>query len=486
MRNRRLFFLSLAALLLATRLCYLRILWEGDSYPLAAAGEMLRGKTLYRDIWFDKPPLLAMAYTLFGAVPGWPLRLADAIYLLLACWLAWRLGRELWSDREGLWAAGLLGFFLCFDVPSGVIPVASDLLMLAPHLAAVWLAFRRRPFWSGAVAGVAFWINPKGLIVAAACGLWFPGGLPLMVAGFASVSAVMLAWLAGTGALAAYYDEVWRWGRLYAASPLVGSPLRNGLVRTAGWAGFHVTLVVAAGWLLVRGEPRSDVRDSGGRSDARRRAANLRERRFEKLRWLAWLLLALAGVSAGLRFFPRYYFLLLPVMAVMAARGLTLRGRYRDIALVLLLVPLTRFAPGYVLAIRNAEWRDTAMDRDSRTAAALVRRLARPGDTLFVWGYRPELYPYTHLPAATMYLDSQMLTGVPADRHLTQAEPVETEGPRARRAALAHTDPTFLVDGLGAYNPRLAIVRYGDLSPWLAHYREAGRTAETVVYERIR
>ena len=314
MRNRRLFFLSLAALLLATRLCYLRILWEGDSYPLAAAGEMLRGKALYRDIWFDKPPLLAAAYALFGAAPGWPLRLADTIYVLAACWVAWRFARDLWTEREGLWAAGLLGFFLCFDFPSAVIPVASDLLMLAPHLAAVWLAFRRRAFWSGAMAGVAFWINPKGLVVAAACGLWFPGGLPLIVAGFASVSAVVLAWLAGTGALAAYYDQVWRWGRIYAASPFVESPLRNGLVRTAGWAGFHAALVAAAAWFLVKGEPPlPDGRGSAEGTDARSGAANVRERWFERLRWIGWLLLALAGVAAGLRFFPRYYFLLLPV-----------------------------------------------------------------------------------------------------------------------------------------------------------------------------
>lgn len=463
MRNRRLFFLSLAALLLATRLCYLRILWEGDSYPLAAAGQMLRGKALYRDIWFDKPPLLAAAYALFGAAPGWPLRLADTICVLAACWVAWRFARDLWTEREGLWAAGLLGFFLCFDFPSAVIPVASDLLMLAPHLAAVWLAFRRRAFWSGAMAGVAFWINPKGLVVAAACGLWFPDGLPLMVAGFASVSAVVLAWLAGTGALAAYYDQVWRWGRLYAASPFAESPLRNGLARTAGWAGFHAALVAAAAWFLVKGEGP-----------------------VGRLRWIGWLLLALAGVAAGLRFFPRYYFLLLPVVAIMAARGFTLLPRCRDVVLLAMLIPLTRFGPEYLLAIRDAPWRDTAMDRDSRAAAAIVCRLAKPGDTMFVWGYRPELYPYTRLPAGTMYLDSQMLTGVPADRHLTQSEPVETEAARARREALARTDPTFVVDGLGAYNPRLAIGRYGDLSAWLAHYREAGRTGETVVYERVR
>jgi hypothetical protein len=477
LRNRRLFFLTLAGLVLATRLCHLGILWEGDSYPLAAAGQMLRGKALYREIWFDKPPLLAIGYLLFGAAPGWPLRVADTLYAVLACALAWRFARDLWGEREGIWAAALLGFFLCFDFPSAVIPLASDLLMLAPHLAAVYLAFRRRAFWSGVMAGVAFWINPKGVIVAAACAVWFPSGIPLMLAGFAASGAVILAWLAGTGAAAAYWDEVWRWGRIYAASPFVENPLRNGLVRTAGWMGFHAALVVGAVWFLMKkGSPpllHGPVSSRGSEPG--------------KLPWIAWLLLASVGVAAGMRFFPRYYFLLLPVMVLIAARGFTTLGRRGEyLALLLVMVPLLRFAPGYVFAIRNAGWRDTAMDRDSRAAAQLVRRLARPGDTLFVWGYRPELYTYTDLPAGTIYLDSQMLSGVPADRHLTQSEPVERESAATRREALARTDPTFVVDGLGPYNPRLAIDRYRDLSDWMAHYHPAGRTAETIVYQRIR
>jgi len=110
--------------------------------------------------------------------------------------------------------------------------------------------------------------------------------------------------------------------------------------------------------------------------------------------------------------------------------------------------------------------------------------MAKPGDTLFVWGYRPEDYVYTRLPAATMYLDAQPLTGVPADRHLTQSAPVETEAPRNRRAELARSAPTFILDGLGLYNPRLAIANYPDLRAWLGNYREAGRTGGTVIYRR--
>ena len=64
--------------------------------------------------------------------------------------------------------------------------------------------------------------------------------------------------------------------------------------------------------------------------------------------------------------------------------------------------------------------------RQPRGCGVCARSQANAGDTLFVWGYRPEIYVYTGLPAATRFLDSQPLTGVPADRHLTQSEPVET------------------------------------------------------------
>ena len=463
MSKTRLFFLLLFALLVAARMCHVEILWEGDTLPLAAARQMLGGKTIYRGIWFDKPPLLPSVYLLWGARAGWLLRLAGALYALLACFVAFRFARDLWSRREGIWAAALLGFFLTFDFASAVVPLASDLLMLAPHLAAVWMAWKRRPLWSGALAGVAFLISPKGLLVAAVCALWNPARALLMAAGFAAVAGAAAAWLCCAGALAAYWDQVWMWGRLYAGSTFLADPLRNGIVRTLDWLGFHAALVAAGLALLARREV------------------------SRQWRWIGWIVLSFAGVAAGLRFFPRYYFQLLPVMVLMAARGFTLLGRKRAMAAVLLLlVPLVRFGPSYLTALRGAEWRDTAMDRDSRAAAALTRRLAQPGDTLFVWGYRPEIYVYTQLPAATMFLDSQPLTGVPADRHLTQSEPVETEAARERRFQLARSQPTFVVDGLSAYNPRLAMANYAELRQWLTHYREVARTRQTVIYRRLR
>jgi hypothetical protein len=437
-------FVALFALLLAARLCHSGILWAEETLPLAAARQMRYGHTLYRDIWFDKPPVVALLD--YPLRPGPVLRVAGALYCLLACWIAYRFARDLWSEREGRIAAALLAFFLVFDTPSAVMPLATDLLMLAPHLASVWMAARGKPLAAGALAGLAFWINPKGLFVLAACLVWSPA--LLLPAGFAAILAA--------GALAvpaACWDQVWRWGRIYAGA---GFPLSNGLLRTANWIGFHAACL-----------------------------AGLLAREARQLKWLLWLAISFAGVAAGLRFFPRYYFQLLPVVVLLAARGYAkLTGKTRLIAL-LLLIPLIRFAPTYYYALHPATWRDAAMDQDSRAAAALLRREAQPSDTLFVWGYRPEIYVYSGLPAATQYLDSQPLTGVPADRHLTQSTPVESIESRARRAGLAASRPVFIVDGLGPYNPRLALFAYPELAAWLSNYREIARTPETVIYRLL-
>lgn len=461
----RLFFLSLFTLILAARLCHLDILWPEETLPLAAAGQMAHGKALYRDLWFDKPPLLAWTYRAWGARDGFPLRLAGALYGLLACWFAWRFARDLWGPREALWAAGLLAFYLIFDIPSSVTPLAADLLMLAPHIAAVWLAWRGRAFWSGMLAGIAFLVNAKGAFVLATCFVWNPRALPLLVAGFAIPNALAMALLWSQGALAAYYEQVWEWGRLYAAGAAGANSWSNGLARTAHWLGFHAALVAGAAWFWWR-DPKA-----------------------ERARWAGWALLGCVAVAAGGRFFPRYYFQLLPIAVLAGARGLALLGGRRAMAAAaLLLVPLARFGPRYGILARDLilgrphQWTDLAMDRDSRRAAPLARQRSAAGDTLFVWGFRPELYVYTEMEAGTRFLDSQPLTGVPADRHLTQSQPVENERARAHRAELVRTRPSIVIDGLGPINPGLAISAYPDLREWLAQYEEVGRTGMTVIY----
>ena len=192
-------------------------MWPDEDYHLAAAIQILHGKALYRDVWYDKPPLSAVIYALLGAPTGWTLRLFDALFALGCCGLAYRFAAQLWSRREGFIATAMLAFLLVFDTPSAVIPLEPDTLLLAPSFAAVYLAWRRRPFWAGLVCGVGFLLNTKAVFVLAACAVFGITGWPLLALGFLLPNIAALGWLQWTGALPDYVAQVWRWGLLYAA-----------------------------------------------------------------------------------------------------------------------------------------------------------------------------------------------------------------------------------------------------------------------------
>jgi hypothetical protein len=158
------------------------------------------------------------------------------------------------------------------------------------------------------------------------------------------------------------------------------------------------------------------------------------------------------------------------------------------VAVIALAVPAVRFGPRYAVLAREDlagvphAWKDVAMDRESRRAARIVEAAAHPGDTIFIWGYRPDIVAYTRLPVAGRFWDSQPVTGVPADRHLTDSRPVDAGLARRNRQELIRTRPSFLVDGLSSYNPGLDIHRYPDLASWLAHYCVIGQAGATTVY----
>lgn len=454
------------------RLAHIHLLWADEDYHLAAALNILHGKIPYRDFWYDKPPLTAFYYMLIGGHSGWLLRLLDASYVLVACWFAYRLARSWWGEVEGILAALLLAFSLAFYLPSAVIAFAADAVMLVPHLAAVYCARQRFAFAAGVLSAVAFLTNAKGVFVLATCALWLlPIGAFAVLAGFCIPVLLALSLALTSGAWPGYVEQVWHWGLLYSKGTPVTNPFRTAIVRTSDWAGFHSALVAGAllGFLKVE--------------------------RSDRWKLATWTLLSFAGVSLGSRFAPHYYLQLLPPLVVLAARGMVLAWhRYRMRATIifalLALIPVIRFGPRYVsltvdnVAHRTPRWNDVALDSDSRQVASAIRKLAQPDDTLLVWGYRPDIYVYTRLVSDNRFWDSQPLTGVPADRHLTATTSIYTEPASADRKELARSQPTFLVDGLGLMNPQLAPDKYPELKAWLARYKLIARTPLSLIYKR--
>jgi len=374
--------------------------------------------------------------------------------------MAFRTASIRWSEREGVAAAWLLGLFLTFGIPAAVIAIAPDLLLILPHLAAVYFAWRGRTFWSGMACGVGLLVNPKAVLVLAAMAIWQWRRLVPLTIGFVLPNAIAVVVMWGSGALPEYWRQVWVMGEVYSRNSPIAHPWREGIVRTLAWVGFQSALLVGAA------------------------VAYRRER--DRVKWVAWIVLAAVGVVAGWRFFPRYYFLLLPPLVLAASRAWTSANWVRFVLLALMTVPLARFGPRYVMLATHSDpnWSDLALNRDSEAAAATIRLQSKPGDTLLVWGYRPDVFVYTRLPAGTPYLDSQPLTGVFADRHLVDSRPTFPALAANDRAELVKTNPTFIVDGLGPANPRLAITAYPELRQWMnsRRYHEIGRTTASVVY----
>ena len=443
----------LIGLIAVTRLCHLRLVWIEEAYGSAAASQLLRGSHLYRDLWFDKPPLYAWIYEAWGAASGLPLRLGGIVFASICCFVAYNFGKSRWSEAEGVAAAWFLGLSITFGPPSAVLALAPDLLLVLPHLTAVFLAWKEKPLLAGVAAGVGFLCNTKAVVLLAVCLLWQWQAALWVLAGFALPNAFFVSYLWLTGGFDMYVAQVWTTGWMYAADTFVVSAWSEALKRTLNWVGFHAAICVSAGvWLW-------------------------RERDW---RWGLWILLSLATVFAGWRFFPRYYFALLPPLCIAAGRGFVLlSARCRMIILLVLLIPVIRFAPGYWKAATGAAWSDTALMDDSKAAATLIH----PGSSLFVWGYRPDVYVFSGAPAGSAFLDSQPINGVFADRHLF-SEKVSVKNTEEQIKKLSESRPDYIVDGLGLLNPRLSLTTFQPLQSWFLKYREVARTRNSIVYKR--
>lgn len=493
------FALLLFAVVFLLRIFYSGFVWADEGLWFTAARELLRGRVLYTEIWFDKPPAVAWVYAALFAVAGPSLlavRLFTMVYAAAVALLLWHLGRRLWGEDEGRLAALLYAIYNATYIHSQVQPMAVDHLMLAPYLYAGFFFIRGRPLPAGLLAAVAFSINPKAAaLLPFFIAAWFrfpgvrakmpPRGWAVLAAAFLGASLPWAIYLLAGDKWHYYVRDFWRWGFRYVSVYSPGEALVTGVKKTLNYAGFHFPLFLGLALL-------------GGYS---RGAAGDREREASHLLWL-WLFFSFLGVAAGGRFFPRYFYQVLPLLCLLAARGYqaarrSAAARFRRVWLVLfwagVAFAVVRFharaaVRAYELATGRqtaymAAWRDPAMDRGSRLMASKV------SGALFVWGYRPEIYFYCGCTPASSFLSSQPLTGVPADIQLSESRSVApdwaAENRRRLLRELEQAMPAYIVDGLGLYNPALAMEAFPELRAFLdQHYRRAEEAGNGIIYAR--
>jgi 4-amino-4-deoxy-L-arabinose transferase-like glycosyltransferase len=409
-------FLIIAAVSFILRIAYAGHLYEDDGLWFTVGEELGRGKALYREIYFDKPPGLPLVYALLFWIFGahiLTIRLFTIAFSTAISGVLYLFGSRLYSKRVGLLAA------VMFAVFSTTYPhlqmLSTDFLMVMPYTAGAYLMVRSRrdsrgtnrkrshngwlAVGGGALAGVAFQINPKALFdlaffaifliasrrwnaadhkrsdkpnsaepapgVIEAAGkasegrLGASGLFALAVAGFLASSIPFIAYIAATRSLSTYWFYVWDWGsrygRYYSARKILGAALNSG----SNYLALNDTLLI--GLVFVSVAAARQMLDHGGGADQATGASfkcaggtpALPERVVNTFRadmlLLIWFAVSFAGVMVGGRFYAHYFLQTLPSLCLIGARGLTgiisslsTRGRHlRRTGIALLVIGFT-------------------------------------------------------------------------------------------------------------------------------------------------
>lgn len=295
--------------------------------------------------------------------------------------------------------------------------VAAVLLAVAPPRSADTSLPSWRAFAVGVLTGVAVLFNLKALTVSPALALAFgrrrdgpeTAGPPLLrvatlAVGVAVPLVVAMGFFAGQGAL----PELIEWNllgnlRYLTIGPPLGAAFENGILY--GWPRLAL-FVLATLPLWV--------------------AAALSWRRFGD-RWAGrvtatWLVFSFAAVLQGGRLYGHYFIQLLPPLCVLGAgpladllalRSPDRRTRIlRAIAVAGLVLPATGFAVAGHLRLAREELDAVRPPLGEVTRAVLDRSC--PGETVFVWGYWPQLYYRLYLEdrrPASRFVFPQSLAG---------------------------------------------------------------------------
>jgi len=441
-------FVAILALSFILRIAYAGHLYEDDGLWFTAGEEILRGKALYRDIYFDKPPGLALVYAalfwIFGA-HILTVRLFTILYSVAISGVLYKFGSRLYGRPTGLLAAAMFAVFSTTYSAGHFQGLNTDLLMALPYTAGAlmmagslcWSSTEAKARWhalaGGALAGVAFQINPKGVFDLVFYAVLLGASRVLMnrrraaqdsaapeespslselppvrpiwlfclaAIGFVGGALPFLVYILGTGSLGRYWFYVWDWGARYGAYYKPGATLLATLSRSAGYFAVNNTLLIGLAFVAVSFFRRRGF--SGGRAPVGTGLAGPASEAYLKLRrefesdriLLIWFAVSFAGVMLGGRLFPHYFFQTLPSLCLIGARGifginsaLNARTPYLKRAAVTLIAlglmfTLVRFHGRSVLLFSdwvrgtaseaNSDWYPEIRNREERLVAAVV------------------------------------------------------------------------------------------------------------------
>lgn len=451
----------LAALALRALGFLVSVIDTDEGLYLVQAQAWLRGGWPLVAVWdmhpVGAPAVFAIAISVFGESIA-TIRLLGVLCVAGAAWALHGAVRAAGAPRRIGIAAGLI--YIAYSTRLGGLATNTEILFAPLVVAAMALGVRgaagalrfgRPPGWAALVAmglaiGCALTIKPvvapEGCLAFAL--LVFPalwrGVLPwrralAMAAAYAGLCALPAAILGllylSRGELAAYLDGSFLAPFRYADGRL-GLP--DALQRVLVEVMTLLWLVLLAGLAVARW---------AGRAGAAGLLARI---------GLVWFATGSIGIVAPGYFYPHYFLIWLPPLAMLAALGAWRVAR---------LLPTARRALGYGLLVGVVvvgAWRGDAVARIERgigiftpdpvdLVADRIRAELQPGESIFIANYHPVIYALTDAALPSRFIFPAQLTG----SAFTQVAGIDTDAEVARIMA---TRPRFVVVDRGWW-PRM-------------------------------
>lgn len=375
---------------------------DENEYAIAA-GKILAGGLPYRDFLIYQPPIIyyfyALAFWLFGHNALWGVHvLLMAVVAAGSAFICLAARDILKSEKAGLLAAAYYAVLSFTFLPQDMLAANCEILAVVPIVAAVWmftLAERRGSLYvaAGFFAGVAFLTKYQcGIILAP---IIFTtifvrkrfSPLFSVVLGFALPLLIVYFALSLAGARDAT-NEALNYIFRYAKGPPQNDPLYI-TIKFAMRTGIFVLGGLGVWYLAIRG---------------------MFERLPHKFFLVIWLLSSFVPVITGGRIYFHYYFVVIPAVCVVAAASLTLFNLNKYLKWGFILVGVIPVI-GFLIYDSYKPFRNPTIKDDWQYAVKYLQENGRAGDSLFIWGYCPQIYVESDLEVATRFTTADYLTG---------------------------------------------------------------------------
>jgi general stress protein CsbA len=465
-----------------------------ESYALALAERVLEGYKLYEGAISQRGPLMYYAYALIAKVGGWDnivnLRLWALAFAFLHVGLVYWGTLRLVSTRAAIVATLVSVYALTLGLPGyDRFALNGEYLQLPPLVLGIVLGalgLRRTKarsrvllFGAGVALGAAISVKQSAALHVAPLLLWIAVRAhrdrslreafvdsSVALAGALVVPAIFVAHAAMTGTLGAMYYYCVRYNVIVHVGEAGG-----GLTPASFEVQTNRSFALAVGAVTIAG-----VRAVGLRLASCFRERSLRPllRAFELGQYLALhLAVALLSAASLRRFFSHYFILSIPILAMILGRLVdratrtvdprTMRTIYRGaVATLLALCALETYA------LEKIDGR-VAHDKLVSRLSQYIEASTANDDKIFVWGFSPWLYTYSHRRPAGRYVFGTYVTGLVPWRHDDLAGEQKRIVPGSNEALMSDLDrekPELFIDA-GSIMLARPVRTYRTWADWL-------------------